>query len=133
VNIYERFIEAQNKIINNINQKDKLDFELSEIKKEIYKKHIERFKAKPSGKTVIEDSGFEINYSRPEKITLLTELVKKDKFQARCIKEKVTPEKKELTLSKTDYKKLSDEEKAKVDKYLNKELGKASLSVKPLE
>ena len=130
MNIYEQFIKKQNEIINIINQKEQLEFELTEIKKEIYKKHLERFKKKPIGKTAINDDGFEIIYNRTEKVTVLTELVSQDNFSSDCIVKKIVPEKETISFSKTEFKKLSDSEQEKVEKYIVREMGKPTMSVK---
>lgn len=130
MNIYEQFIKKQNEIINIINQKEQLEFELTEIKKEIYKKHLDRFKKKPIGKTTINDDGFEIIYNRTEKVTVLTELVSQDNFSSDCIVKKIVPEKETISFSKTEFKKLSDSEQEKVEKYIVREMGKPTMSVK---
>ena len=130
MNIYERFIKKQNDIIQLINQQDKAEFELTEIKKEVYLKHKVRFAKKRTGKTTIVDEGFEIIYNRTEKVTLLTELIKQDDYKSDCIVLKTRPETKSLSFSKTEYKKLSDNEQEKVNKYLAVELNKPTMNVK---
>lgn len=129
MNLYEKFIAKQNEIIDCINKKDDLEAELSQIKREIFKKHKSRFDKKPIGKTTLSDDGFDIVYERKEKITLLTELVKQDDFESDCIVEKVVPEKKTISFSKSEFKKLSDEKQEEVEKYIAREKGAASLKV----
>lgn len=130
MNIYEQFIEKQNEIIGLISDQEKAEMELTEIKKELFKKHKERFKKKPVGKTTINDGGFEVAYNRTEKITLLTELVKQEGFESDCILSKVVPEKESISFSKTEFKKLSDDEQGKVEKYIARELNKPTMTVK---
>lgn len=129
MNLYNQFIKKQNEIITLVNQQSKANEELTTIKREIFKAHKERFSKKPNGKTVIVDDGFEINYNRTEKVTILTNLIEQDNITSDCFVEKVTPEKRVLGFSKTEYKKLSDDEQAKLEKYISKELNTPTLTV----
>lgn len=129
MSLYKRFVLTQAKMCSLIDQQDVLNKELIEIKREIFVKHQERFSKKPVGKTIISDEGFDISYNRTEKITLLTNLIKQDEFSSSCITEKVTPEKRVPAFSKTEYKKMTDTEQEKIEKYLVRELNKPTLSV----
>lgn len=133
MNVYEKFIAKQNEIVDLINKQSNAQNELTEIKREIYKKHIERFKAKPLGKSTIKDAGYEIVYNRTEKISLLKSVIEKDEFQSSCIEEKVTPEKRSLSFSKSEYKKLSDDEQSRVNNYITKEMAAPTISVKVID
>lgn len=133
MNLYEKFIKKQNEIIELISQQEKKQAELDQLKREIYKKHLDRFKKKPYGKTTINDDGFEIIYNRTEKITVLSNEIKRLKFESPAIQEKIVPEKRELKFSKTEFKKLSDEEQNKVEDFIAREGGKPTMQVKILE
>lgn len=130
MNIYDEFIKKQNEIITLVNSKEKAETELDAIKREIYKIHRDRLQKKPTGKTVINDSDYEIVYNRTEKVTLLTNMIIQDDAESSCFVEKITPEKRELKFSKTEYKKLSDNEQEKINKYISKELNKPTMMVK---
>ena len=130
MNLYEKFVNKQNEIIKAIAKREDLEGELTLIKRDIFKKHKERFKKKETGKTVISDEGFEIVYNRTVKIGLLTELIKQDEYTADCFKLKTVPAKETLSFSKTEYKKMSDEKQAEVNKYISKELNTPTISVK---
>lgn len=133
MNLYEQFLAKQNEIVDLINAKENKENELNAIKREIFKKHKERFAKKPTGKTTINDSGFEIVYNRTEKITLLTNEIERLKFSSPAIQEKVVPEKRELKFSKTEFKKLADDEQEKVEKFIARELNKPTMQIKPLD
>ena len=66
MNLYEQFIKKQNEIIQAIARREDLESELTDIKREIFKKHKERFKKKPVGKTTLNDEGFEITLVYPK-------------------------------------------------------------------
>lgn len=129
MNLYEKFVNKQNEIMQTINKQDDLNAELTIIKRDIFKKHKERFKKKPVGKTTISDEGFEIVYNRTEKVTLLTELIKQDEFESDCIVEKTVPKKVSKSFSKTEFKKLSDEKQEEMENYLARELNTPTISV----
>lgn len=130
MNLYEQFVNKQAEIMASIQKTDDLNSELTLIKRDIFKKHKERFKKKETGKTTVNDEGFEIVYNRTEKIGVLTELIKQDNYTADCFVIKTVPEKKTLNFSKTEYKKMSDEKQAEVNKYISKELNTPTISVK---
>ena len=127
MNVYERFIKKQNEIMALINLQEQKESELAEIKNEIYKIHLDKIKRKPFGKSTIKHDGFEITYNRTEKIKLLETVVKQRDFHHPCIKEKTTTK---LTLSKSDWNKLSDEEREKLQEFVIVEASKPTMSVK---
>ena len=129
MNLYEEFIEKQNEILKNLGEKEVLEMELKTIKRGIFKKHKARFAKKRFGKSTINDDGFQIIYNMTEKISPLTELIKQKGYEADCFVTKTTPEKKVLSFSKSEYKKMSDEKQVEVDEFLLKENGNATLSV----
>jgi len=131
--LYEQFEKKQNEIFQLINQQEIAEEELNNIRRQIYVKHKERFEQKRSGKTSILDDGYEVTFERREKISVHGITVKREGFKSPCLVEKVTPEKREIKLSKTIYNKLSDCEREKVDKYLHKEQGKPMLRVRRVE
>jgi len=130
LNLYDQFISKQNQICDLISRQELCEIDLNAIKKRIYIKHKERFNKKPTGKTVINDEGFEIVYNRTEKITLLTNVVKREEFRSDCILTKITPRKESLSFSKTEYKKLSDDEQKRVEMYIVREMNKPTMNVK---
>ena len=129
MNLYEEFINKQDEIAKASCHIDNLNNELTEIKRKIFIKHQKRFNQKPTGKSVITDGDFTVVYNRTEKISLLNSLIEKDEFESRCLKTKVVPEKRALSFSKAEFKKMSDDEQSIVEKYIIRELGAPTMNV----
>ena len=133
MNLFEQFIKKQNEIAELTNQTINAQNELKDLKRQVWKKFKEKFKAKPIGKTVIKKDGFEIVYNCTQKISLLTNEIERDKVEFDCFIEKVTPEKRTLALDKKEFKKMDDEDQAKVKKYLMIENNEPTINVLMVE
>lgn len=103
---------------------------MTEVKQQIYAHHVQNIKE--FGKSKIQDGSIAIEYDRSQTFKVLESVVKKDNFTCSVLKEKITPEKKELKLDKKAYDKLAPEHKEVMKKYLSIVPGKPTLTIKKI-
>jgi len=129
MNLYEHFLKQENTIKTLKGQILLEEAALTEIKRQLYKRHNRRLKEKPIGKSIIKEDGFSMIYTCTQKITLLTESIKKDGFKSSAIIIKKAPASESLVLDKKEYKSLSDKEQEKLKQYLIIENNKPTIKV----